>query len=172
MDIERIAQRELASELDGLLAELALNKDRKEIECSTSANKLRLAHKEALVIYAHREFTRALPLLAGLVRAFSLKRHALGLDQYFTTQNGAFSEYAIDIEKTLFNEVNTFLKQLADLYPLRVGNEPKLAEIGLYSPPLKYVNEQFLSSPCARSLAFRELREREAQLKNGGPHHD
>ncbi|WP_431224319.1 hypothetical protein ACQ86O_04705 [Serratia sp. L9] len=163
--LERIAQRELAGELDGLLAELALNKDRKALECSASASTLRLAHKEALVIYAQREFTRALPLLAGFAHAFKLKRHALELEQYFVTQNGRFSEYNRDIEKDIFREVNEYLKQLADIYPFDVNNAPELAKIGISTPQVNYTNDKFLSSPCARNRAFNELREREAQFK-------
>lgn len=163
--LERIAQRELAGELDGLLAELALNKDRKALECSASASALRLAHKEALVIYAQREFTRALPLLAGFAHAFKLKRHAMELEQYFVTQNGRFSEYERDIEKDIFKEINEYLKQLADIYSFDVKNSPELTEIGISTPQVNHTNDKFLSSPCARNRAFIELREREAQFK-------
>lgn len=163
--LDRIAQRELAGELDGLLAELELNKDRKALECSASANKLRLAHKEALVIYAQREFTRALPLLAGFAHAFKLKRHALELEQYFVTQNGRFSEYERDIEQDIFKEVNEYLKQLADIYSFDVKNSPELTAIGISTPRVNYTNDKLLSSPCARNRAFIELREREAQFK-------
>lgn len=166
--IQRIAQRELAGELDGLLAELELNKDRKELECSASAKALRLAHKDALVIYAQREFTRTLPLLANLARAFKLKHHALELEQNFTTQNGMFSEYERNIEKDIFKEVNDYLKVLADACPLSANNESELAEIGINPPQMNYVNDKFLSSPCAREMAFKELRAREEKLKQQG----
>ncbi|MBC3379447.1 hypothetical protein H8I69_10045 [Serratia fonticola] len=163
--LDRIAQRELAGELDGLLAELELNKDRKALECSASASTLRLAHKEALVIYAQREFTRALPLLAGFAHAFKLKRHALELEQYFVTQNGRFSEYERDIEQDIFKQVNEYLKQLADIYSFDVKKYPELAEIGISTPQVKHTNDKFLLSPCARNRAFTELREREKQFK-------
>ncbi|WON77425.1 hypothetical protein OK023_01540 [Serratia sp. UGAL515B_01] len=51
---------------------------------------------------------------------------------------------------------------------MSADNAPELAEIGINTPSLNYVNERFLSSPAARNNKFNELKAREETLKQQG----
>lgn len=170
--LQRIAQRELAGELDGLLAELELDKDRQTLACSASASRLHLAHKDALQAYASQEMSRSLSALSGLARAVKLKQQVLAIEQAFTTNNGMFSEYEQNLDVVIFNEINQRLKHLAEGYIFNMDKEAELSDIGFNPPAVEYVNHHFLSSPCSRQKAFKELQEREDALKRKGMSHD
>lgn len=170
--LQRIAQRELAGELDGLIAELELDKDRQALACSASASRLHLAHKDALQAYASQEMSRSLSALSGLVRAVKLKQQALDIEQAFTTNNGMFSEYEKNSDAVIFSEINQHVKDLAEGYVFSMDKEAELTEIGFNPPAVEYVNHRIMSSPCARQKAFRELQEREIALKSKSIAHD
>ncbi|MGQ8817034.1 hypothetical protein [Serratia sp. NA_13] len=170
--LQRIAQRELAGELDGLIAELELDKDRQTLACSASASRLHLVHKDALQAYASQEMSRSLSALSGLARAVKLKQQALDIEQAFTTNNGMFSEYEQNLDGVIFNEINQHLKHLAEGYIFNMDKEAALSDIGFNPPAVEYVNQHYLSSPCARQKAFKELQLREDALKRKGMPHD
>ncbi|MGK7246614.1 hypothetical protein ACSPAH_16850 [Buttiauxella agrestis] len=165
--IERIANREMITELDSLIQELELDEEKHKIMCSSYGASLRGAHTNALVALADKELSQSLSALDGVVRAVKLKRMALSAEQARATHNGRFSEYEIDIDKSVYAEIRAFLEPRVTKYAFDMASEPELSVIGL-SPELSKYMDETLASPVKRHVAFSEIKRKESLLKKKG----
>lgn len=165
--IERIANREMITELDSLIQELELDEEKHKIMCSGYGSSLRSAHTNALAELADKELSQSLSALDGVVRAVKLKRMALSAEQARTTHNGRFSEYEIDIDKSVYAEIRAYLEPRVTKYAFDMASEPELSVIGLSPELSKYMDEK-LASPVKRNMAFDEIKRKQSELKEKG----
>ncbi|MCW6542994.1 hypothetical protein [Yersinia ruckeri] len=166
--MQRMADRELAQELAGLLEELDIEKDQQVLYCTGSGTTLLQSHSNAAMIYAHHEFQRVLSQgLHELVRAVKLKHEALQMEQAVITHHGRFSEYEKNPDDIIAKEIMAHLKTAISSYSFDMSQEPVLSQIGLNSPEVEYFNPK-MSTPAGRSMAFANIREKKEKLKLRG----
>ena len=160
--LHRLAQRELAQEYDGLLAQLEIEQLRQKAKCSASAKDCCDAHAGALRDYAEWEFNQALNSIStNLIRAIKLKRHMLDITTSEYKQGHAYQKP----EKVVMDLITNNLREKADNYRFDMSNEPVLSSLGLNTPSLPHADFAPVSSPAKRTIFFRELKEKEDALK-------
>ncbi|MEI7285064.1 capsid size determination protein [Pectobacterium carotovorum] len=160
--LQRLAQRELAQEYDGLLAQLEIEQLRNKAKCYASAKDCCDAHACALRDYAEWEFNQALNNIStNLIRAIKLKRHMLDITTSEYKQGLAYQKP----EKVVMDLVTENLRGKMDNYRFDMSNEPVLSLLGLNSPSLPHADFAPISSPAGRMKFFRELKEKEEALK-------
>ncbi|WP_167350288.1 hypothetical protein [Buttiauxella noackiae] len=120
-----------------------------------------------VVALADKELSQSLSALDGIVRAVKLKRMALSAEQARTTHNGRFSEYEVDIDKSVYAEIRAYLEPRVTKYAFDMASEPELSVFGL-SPALSKYMDEALASPAKRHVAFNEIKLKESQLKEKG----
>ncbi|WHZ41841.1 hypothetical protein QNM34_06070 [Rahnella bonaserana] len=162
--LQRMANQEMSRELGHLLLTLDIEKDRQEITCSGSGKMLLESHENALMVYADNELKQALSTgLGALIRAMSLKRTALAYQQATVTLGGRLSDYEVNPDTVIFEEINKFLKGGMTRYAFDMAQEPVLTEIGIQRPQTKYFSAK-LASGGGRSMAFAAVKRKEEQL--------
>ncbi|MEQ9997950.1 capsid size determination protein [Pectobacterium versatile] len=160
--LQRLAQRELAQEYDGLLAQLEIEQLRQKAKCYASAKDCCNAHASALRDYAEWEFNQALNTIsANVIRAIKLKRHMLDITTSEFTQGLAYQ----NPEKVVMDLVTEKLKAKTNNYRFDMSNEPVLSSLGLNVPSLPHSDFEPVASPARRMKFFRELKEKEEALK-------
>ncbi|MFJ5506549.1 capsid size determination protein [Pectobacterium carotovorum] len=160
--LHRLAQRELAQEYDGLLAQLEIEQLRQKAKCYASAKDCCDAHASALRDYAKREFNQALSNIStALIRAIKLKRHMLDITTSEYKQGIAYQKP----EKIVMDLIVEKLKVKANDYRFDMSNEPVLSSLGLNAPSLPHADFAPVSSPARRTIFFQELKEKEEALK-------
>ncbi|MFJ5375920.1 hypothetical protein ACIPSX_00990 [Pectobacterium sp. CHL-2024] len=132
---QRLAQRELAQEYDGLLAQLDIEQLRQKAKCYASAKDCCDAHVSDLRDYAEWEFNQALNNIStNLIRAIELKRHMLDI----TTSEFALGAAYQKPEKVVMDLIVEKLKVKANAYRFDMSNEPVLSSLGLNAPSLPH----------------------------------
>lgn len=160
--LQRLAQRELAQEYAGLLAQLEIEQLRQKAKCYASAKDCCNAHTSALRDYADWEFNQALNnISANLIRAIELKRHMLDITTSEVTQGAAYRKP----EKVVMDLIVEKLKVKVNNYRFDMSNESVLSSLGLNAPSLPHADFELVSSPAKRTIFFRELKEKEEALK-------
>ncbi|KHS94761.1 capsid size determination protein [Pectobacterium parvum] len=163
--LQRLAQRELAQEYDGLLAQLEIEQLRQKAKCYASAKDCCDAHASALRDYAEWEFNQALNNIStNLIRAIKLKRHMLDITTSEYKQGIAYQKP----EKVVMDLVTENLRVKTDNYRFDMSNELVLSSLGLNSPSLPHSYFEPVASPAQRMKFFRELKEKEEALKVRG----
>ncbi|WP_323666401.1 capsid size determination protein [Pectobacterium punjabense] len=160
--LQRLAQRELAQEYDGLLAQLDIEQLRQKAKCHASAKDCCNAHASALRDYAEWEFNQALNTIsANVIRAIKLQRHMLDITTSEFTQGLAYQ----NPEKVVMDLVVEKLKAKTNNYRFDMSNEPVLSSLGLNVPSLPHSYFEPVASPARRMKFFNELKEKEEALK-------
>ncbi|MBA5205505.1 capsid size determination protein [Pectobacterium aroidearum] len=160
--LQRLAQRELAQEYDGLLAQLEIEQLRQKAKCSASAKDCCDAHASALRNYAEWEFNQALNSIStNLIRAIKLKLHMLDITTSEYKQGHAYQKP----EKVVMDLITNNLREKADNYRFNMSNEAVLSSLGLNAPSLPHSYFEPVASPAQRMKFFRELKEKEDALK-------
>ncbi|WP_312953137.1 glycoprotein 3 [Superficieibacter sp.] len=162
----RVASRELAQECDAMTEVLNFERDKLKASCNSTANKYRQAHRHTLTLYAGHEFDAALRDSCGtLVRAMKLKILARG--GVLERQNEIATGY-VEPDEEVMQEVTAWLKEAVKNCHIRLNDEPVLFRAGLSAETLPHMNHHTGSTSGSRQKFFREMREREADLKARG----
>ncbi|NAT79108.1 capsid size determination protein [Dickeya dadantii] len=163
--LQRLAQRELAHEYDGLLAQLEIDQLRQQATCHASAKACCHAHASALRDYAEWELSQALDRIStALIRAITLKRHMLGITTSEFTEGLSYQKP----DKVVMEQVVNCLITKSNNYRFEMDNEPVLSVLGLDSPSLPHADFPPVANPIGRMNFFRDLKEKEAALTTRG----
>ncbi|WP_263064589.1 capsid size determination protein [Dickeya dadantii] len=163
--LQRLAQRELAHEYDGLLAQLEIDQLRQQATCHASAKACCHAHASALRDYAEWELSQALDRIStALIRVITLKRHMLGITTSEFTEGLSYQKP----DKVVMEQVINCLIAKSNNYRFEMDNEPVLSMLGLDSPSLPHADFPPVANPIGRMNFFRDLKEKEAALTTRG----
>lgn len=159
--IERVAQREMVQEMDHLLAELDIERQRMILRCTSTGKALISAHNSALLAYSKEEFYSKLEQLSEpLVRAIALRLHALSSA---SNESEAGLSY-VKPEIAVVNDLIEYTLEKAKTYVFDMVNEPVLDVIKLSSPSTPYLDTHLLRSPASCMKLAKALTEQEAAL--------
>ncbi|WP_405081086.1 capsid size determination protein [Pectobacterium versatile] len=163
--LQRLAQRELAQEYDGLLAQLEIDQLKQKAKCHHSAKECWRDYNSALFQYADREFKQAMNNISEeLIRAIKLYRHMYDVTTSEFTEGLAYQ----DPDKRVINQVIDYLMVKSNKYQFDMENEPELSSLRLYRPALPHSDFPPVSTPCQNMKFWRELKEKEEALKARG----
>ena len=152
--IQRISQRELAHEYDGLLEELSIEKEFTTLNCCESGKKLMESHERAFIDYAEQELKEALSTINFvLIRAIKLKRRALELSES---------------KESVYAHIEKYMMIMEAAYTFDMDKEPTLRNIGIQRPSMAGFDSKLMDSPMSRQLARKALNERKNKLQ-GSP---
>ncbi|MCU1793230.1 capsid size determination protein [Pectobacterium polaris] len=163
--LQRLAQRELAQEYDGLLAQLEIDQLKQKAKCHHSAKECRDAYKTALFQYANWEFNQAINNISeDLIRAIKLYRHMYDVTTSEFTEGLAYQ----NPDNRVMNQVIDHLMVKSNKYQFNMDNEPELSSLRLYQPALPHSDFPPVSTLCQNTKFWRELKEKEEALKTRG----
>lgn len=148
---QRVIQRELANEYEGLLTELEEEREEAMRDCCYAARQYEDKHRAALRTYSELVMQDAMDKAAVLIRAIALRWHALGQlsnDERHFHNNNLCARPAQDIA---MQEVTEGLLQRVQSYPVSTQDDAMLEAIGLYTPSFSGLDRQLIDSPVARN---------------------
>lgn len=148
---QRVIQRELASEYEGLLAELEEEREVAMSACCYAARQYEDKHRATLRTYSELVLHDALDKAAVLIRAVALRWHALRQlsndERHFDNNNlCARPPHAIAMQ-----EVTDGLLQRVQSYQVTTQDDALLDAIGLYTPRFSDLDRKLIDSPVARN---------------------
>ncbi|OKP27163.1 hypothetical protein [Serratia fonticola] len=148
---QRVIQRELVSEFEGLLAELEEEREVAMVGCCASARLYEDQHRTTLRAYTEMALHDAMDKAAVLIRAIALRQHALAQlshDECHFHNNNLCARSAQDIA---MQEVTEGLLQRVQNYPLSTQDDAQLASIGLYTPSFSGLDRKLIDNSVARN---------------------
>ncbi|VXD08835.1 Phage capsid and scaffold protein [Enterobacterales bacterium 8AC] len=148
---QRVIQRELVNEYEGLLAELEEEREEAMSSCCYAARQYEDKHRATLRTYSEWVLHEALDKAAELIRAVALRWHALGQlssdERHFHNSNLC----ARPAHELAMQEVTQGLLQRVQSYQVTTQDDALLEAIGLYTPDFSDLDRKLIDNPAARN---------------------